>query len=366
VQVDPRAAATRLDLAALLAQSGRSNEVRAVLDDLIKLDPANMDAHQALFRLQLGQRQLADARRTAEEVRRLRPDLALGPFFVALIDEAEKKTDAARAGYERALQLQPEAVEPFTALVRLEMNSGGAARALQRVDTAIAKDAGNLLALNLRGELLMTQKRHTEAVAAFDATIDRSPKWWQPYRGKALTQMASGQNDAAIATLKAGGTASAGSVELASDLAALYQRLGRYDDAIAVYEDLNRRHPQLLVAANNLAMLLVSNRSDRASLDRAARLADTLARSREPSFINTRGWVRYKRGEVRESLPLLQQAVDNAPAVPLLRYHLGMAQYAAGDRTNAAKNLELALKSGTAFNGAEEARRTLEAARGKV
>ena len=47
------------------------------------------------------------------------------------------------------------------------------------------------------------------------------------------------------------------------------------------------------------------------------------------------------------------------PDAALARYHLGMAQSAAGDDTDARDNLTRAVNSGTQFVGLDEARATL-------
>ena len=114
-----------------------------------------------------------------------------------------------------------------------------------------------------------------------------------------------------------------------------------------------------MAALNNLAMLLVSYRTDQASLDRAQQLTARLAHVGEPAILNTRGWVKFKRGEYQESLPLLQEAVDKSPESPLMRYHLGMAQLRTGNRAAARQNLEAAVASGRSFHGVSEAQAAL-------
>ena len=128
-----------------------------------------------------------------------------------------------------------------------------------------------------------------------------------------------------------------------------------------MYENIISREPGSVAAANNLAMLLVSYRTDASSLERAEQLTGKLSQASEPSILNTRGWVKFKRGEFQESLSLLQQAVDKSPDSPLMRYHLGMAQLKTGDRASAEKNLEAAVHSGRQFHGAKEAQAALEA-----
>ena len=94
-----------------------------------------------------------------------------------------------------------------------------------------------------------------------------------------------------------------------TDLALLHERRGEHAAAIDAYEDLLRRNPDEDRAANNLAMLLVAHRSDRASLERAWQLAARFSTSTNPAYLDTAGWVLVKRGEVGPALRLLEQAV---------------------------------------------------------
>jgi tetratricopeptide (TPR) repeat protein len=143
------------------------------------------------------------------------------------------------------------------------------------------------------------------------------------------------------------------------DLAALQERLGHPEESIRVYEDLVKRDPKADLAANNLAMLLATYRKDAKSLARAKELTTRFANSSVPAFVNTAGWVEYKLGNYPAAIPLLQSASDKDPESPQLRYMLGIAQYRAGRRADALKNLEGAVGAGKTFAGIDDARAAL-------
>ena len=107
----------------------------------------------------------------------------------------------------------------------------------------------------------------------------------------AAAELAAGRTEDSIKTLQDGIKASNGAPLLVADLAGLDERLGRVDAAIAQYEGLVKGDADSIVAANNLAMLLVTYRTDKPSLDRARALAERFASSRNPTLIDTWGWV---------------------------------------------------------------------------
>lgn len=359
-QANPADHQVRLELAQLLMQSGRPEQARPVLEQLASEKPDDIAAQEALFRVQASARDLVAARATAASVTRVHPELPLGPYLEGLVNESEQKQEAAAAAYARALEIQPSAAEPLTALVRIDIARKQPTQALARLDKVIASQPENVIARNLKGELLTSMKQIDPAIAVFNEAIVKAPKWWMPYRGLALAQLSGKHTDAAIETLERGMKNTDGITALGTDLAALYERVGRPDDAIRTYETMVTREPDSVAALNNLAMLLVNYRSDQTSLDRAQQLTGKLAKVSAPTILNTRGWVKFKRGEYQESLPLLQEAVEKSPESPVMRYHLAMAQLRTGDKAAARENLEVALKSGNSFMGAKEAQSALE------
>jgi predicted Zn-dependent protease len=187
-----------------------------------------------------------------------------------------------------------------------------------------------------------------------------APDWWPAYRDLAEAQAASGDVAAALASYEAGIKATDYQPELVVGLAALYEHQRRIDEALAAYERLRQRRPDLVLAANNLAMLLVTYRSDQPSLDRARDLAAGLAHASNGALLDTYGWVQLKRGEIAAALATLERAAVLSPGSAAIRCHLGVAQFRAGETGKARATLEAALSGRAEFAGREEARSVLE------
>jgi predicted Zn-dependent protease len=122
---------------------------------------------------------------------------------------------------------------------------------------------------------------------------------------------------------------------------------------------LHQSNPRSPLAANNLAMLLATYKSDRASLEEARELTWSFSASTDPSLLDTAGWVQLKLGESDQALSILDKAAQRAPDSHVIRYHLGMAELGAGERKRARTDLEFALGDGASFAGAEDARKAL-------
>ena len=359
VQANPTDPDARMDLAQLLAQTGKVDQARPILEQLAHDEPNNPVVLENLFRAQASLKDYTAARITAETVVKLHPDKAMGYYFSGLIDEATKHPDAAIDEYEHALKVEPNVAEPLAALVRLEVSQKQPKRALAYLDATIRDLPKHAVARNLRAEVLLTQGQIPEAIAEYKRALATAPKWGVLYRGLAKAQLMSKNTTAAIATLRDGVEQTGYEPALVTELGALYEQQDRSDDAIALYDDWLKHNPKSVLAANNLAMLLVNYRTDRDSLNRAVKLSEQLATSDEPAVLDTRGWVQYKAGDYAEATQLLTRAVDKAGNSPTLRYHLGMAQLKNGDRDGARQSLEAALAGNRSFSGADEARTAL-------
>lgn len=168
------------------------------------------------------------------------------------------------------------------------------------------------LALAVRGASLAAEQRHEEAVALFAASEDavRADPSLQLQYGYALEQ--------------------AGRLEQAE---ALYRQL---------WADVGAP-----VAANNAAYVMVRRHGpdDAEALEEAMRLAEQAveAAPRAPGFRDTLGWIALLRGREDKALTLLRQAIKAMPEEPEVHYHLGRAEFAAGNARLARLHLQAAV-----------------------
>ena len=195
----------------------------------------------------------------------------------------------------------------------------------------------------LLGSVQAATNARDQAIKSFQTAIDKQPKDVSGYR--ALSDMYLSQKDAASAlkTLQAGLKQQPDSPTLQMALAGVYELTGKYDDAISAYEKLLTQQPGSLIAANNLASLLVDHRSDKASIERAQVLVKDLRQSPVAQFKDTIGWVSYKAGDYKAAIPALQGAVEALPDLAVIRYHLGMSYLASGQNGKAAEEFKTAL-----------------------
>ncbi|HLZ99650.1 MAG TPA: tetratricopeptide repeat protein [Steroidobacteraceae bacterium] len=360
VEANPGDAGLRLDLAQLLAQLNKPEQSKAILTYLVKEQPNNIEALDSLFRVSAATKDFETARSAAEGLVAAQPKMGAGYLYEGMLAEEAKHNDEALRLYGQAAALQPDALEPLQAQIRLLVATKRLPEALRRLDDLTAADPKNAFAPNIKGDVLLTQKDLAGAQGAFKIAIERAPAWFAPYRGLAAAQAAAKDTDAALATLRKAESAVAQPEPVGIEIASYLEGIGRPQEAIREYDAIVRRNPGSDVAANNLAMLLVTYGKDAASLDRAKSLSARFADSSNPSFLDTYGWVLFKHGEAAASVPVLQRVASKSPDAPVVLYHLGMAQSQSGSTAQALDNLTRAVKSGAKFSGLDEAKATLD------
>lgn len=348
----------QVDLGQLLTRTQRAEQAVTLLEGTVKDNPSMLAARTALIEAYLSKGDLAAARGAAEQLESQRPELPVGWYLAGLIAERQHRLEDAQREFESALQARPSDRDALAALARVEIAGGHSAQALALVRGAIERSPANAELHELLGELCLGLKSYPEASDALRDAVRLAPGWWLPYQRLALAKLAVNDANGALAAYEAGVKATA-EPALAAGLAEAYAQQGRVDDAVRQYEALLKQTPSLAVAANNLAMLLVTYRTDQASLDRARDLTTPFATSDVAALLDTYGWVRLRRGEMTEALPALQRAVQEAPGAKVMLYHLGMAYLKAGQQDKARTNLEAALADGSSFSGTQDARLAL-------
>jgi tetratricopeptide (TPR) repeat protein len=360
VDVDPKDYAARLDLGQLLAQLGKPDQAKPVIDELVKQRPDNVTALDTQFKIAMAMNNHQAAKISADALVSIDPKAALGYFYQGDVAESEKRLNEALRLYESAAETQPDAAEPMQAVARILVKLNREPEALKRLDDSATRFPALPTPANIKGDILLTSRQWASAATAFKSAIEREPKWWVPYRGLALAQSSDHDIPAAVATLQLGIAKTDRPDVLDAQLASILEGQGKNDDAIRLYEDALRKDPHSDVAANNLAMLLITYKTDQPSLDRAKQLSQGFLASSNAEYIDTYGWVLYKRGESAAAVAALQAALSKTPDSPVSLYHLGMAQASAGQPDEARVNLSRSLKSGRNFTGKDEAKATLD------
>jgi tetratricopeptide (TPR) repeat protein len=357
---DPADAAVRLELGQFLAQSGRAEQAAALLTDTVRADPDNLQVREALVRADLAAGDFAAAASAARDLETLRPDDVAGPYLAGLADQGLKRLDEAQQEFEKARAIDPKAFEPLNALARLQTARGQASQAIALVQSAIeAAGPKSAIHLNLLGEIYLANKDVARAIQTFTQATTIAPRWWSPYYNLAQARYANRDVAGAIAAYESAVGIAPTEPQPVIQLALLYESQGRIDEAIARYTELNRRVPRLPLAARDLAVLLVTYKTDRPSLDRARDLTAAFATSNNGTLLDSNGWVHFKRGEFADALPVLERAAERDPDESVIRYHLAMAQLRAGEADRARTNLQAALSGSAQHAWTADARSAL-------
>jgi tetratricopeptide (TPR) repeat protein len=355
----PRDTGVRDQLAQLLMSTRRPDQAVALLEDSVRIAPKDSAVRVALIQAYLGKKDFAQAHKGAADLKTMTPDSATGFYLEGMADVGENKLDEGQKEFEKALALQPRAFDTLSALVRLHVARKQPVEALVLLNSAVERDPKSAPILNLLGELYFAQHDDTHAFDAWTRALAIAPQWWVLHRNIGFAKLSASDVPGSITEYEAALKAAPAEMQLVSELGAIYETHGRVEDAISLYDGAYRRYPHVPAVANNLAMLLVNHRTDRASLDRARDLTADFASSTDGTLLDTNGWVRFKRGEYSEALPVLGRAVDRAPNSKEIRYHLGMAELHAGETDRARADLETAVSGASKFYGADEARTTL-------
>ncbi len=365
VTLYPNQVEAKRSLAVLDSRSARYEQARARLDDLLKQYPDDLEALDMLMMVNLVTKNWPEAERTLQRLQQTAKESVLAYMAEGRLHEAQARYERAIASYERATVVAPTDSDPLLSLVKLEVAQGRLKQAKARLAAMIEKQPDHLYAHGLLGELYVIGGDHRGADAHFERATTLNPKWITPWLSWGSVWLNQKQFDQARAVVTNGLKVNAESEELHMLLASVHSTQGHVDEAISAYNATLRLNPKNLLAANNLAVLLVDHKGDSESLQQAFSLSRDFEKEvPHPLFLDTLGWVRFKMGQREEAIRLLKYAVAKFPDASVLNYHLGIAFFHSGKSAEARTHLSKSLKGTDQFDGRQEAEQVLAQLRG--
>jgi tetratricopeptide (TPR) repeat protein len=289
---------------------------------------------------------------------------------LAAVALAESKVDEAISFYNSALAIDSASFNSLRGLINIYAAQNQLGQAHARVDQAISAQPNNASLHFLKGQVYGFERNAEGAETEFRRSLEIDPNYLASYSALGALFVNTNQQERAIAEYTK-------IVERRPDNAAAYTLIGmlemnrqNVDAAIDNYRKALAHDDNAVFAANNLAWLYAVY--GKGNLDEAVRLAQSAVQAAPgvSSFVDTLGWVYYKKGLYGAAAEQLKKAVavdeaaarkNNGTPSPAYHYHLGVALAATGDKTSARREIQSALRLSekTKFPEADDARKTL-------
>ena len=381
----------RLNLSKLFLLQERVSEATAMLDEVLKEDPKNIDAHYLKGRLYLVSGNASEAALRFRMVTDEHPEHLEGYIGLANAHALDKDYDLALDVLKKALKNAPNSAKVLKEMVQVNVLKKDSKAAEENLKQIISLDPYNLGSIAGLGDFYLSMNRYEEAMAQYQLLKDNKTETSLGYLKVAQALTRQNKIDKAIGELETGYEKAAKSSVFITSIGQLYLKQGKKQEAIEkfteavtmdpknelawltlgnIYEsgrefekamDLYRNflthHPNSWSAANNLAFLLSELGQSKTSLEEAlgfAQRAETLNPG-SPLVQDTIGWIYYKKGEFAKAEEKVAQAIEKMPNNDAICYHLGAIFHDLGKSKEAGENLKKALAANIDFLGRQHA-----------
>lgn len=359
IEIQPDHPTASNELAELLARSGDASQAEEVLRRKLEVSPDDRRTASNLVEALLLQGETDAAEEEARILAEMGDPSGLAEFQLGRVMQAKQSPDEAIEAYKQALEKNPKASRALQGLTQALVQQGRAAEAIDYLNDYIAEYPDESSAMLLLGAVHGGQNDKDAAAEQFEKVIELQPQANRAYAS--LASLYPDDQEKRIRIYERGRSANPTDATLGLLLAGEYERKQDWEKAIQVYESLVEADANNNLAVNNLAALLLDQRTAVADHQRALELARRFADSEQPALVDTLGWAYYRTGDYASAVRYLEVANAGAQQIPVLRYHLGMAHMKNNNPVRAREELEKALELAQAdFVGIDEARAALD------
>ena len=318
---------------------------------------------------QIQLKNLTAARQDFESARQIAPYDPGVYNNLAFLSLAENKPDEALAAFENALKVDATNFIALNGIITQYAKTQQLDKAHARIDQVLGAYPNVAWLHYLKGQVYGYQHNVQAAEAELRRALEINPNYLDAYSSLAALFINSNQADRAIEEYR--------KILAIRPDAMIYTLIGMLEDARQNYDAAIDNYRKALTidqnnafAGNNLSWNYAMY--GKGNLDEAVRLAQTVVQ-RNPNvatFVDTLGWVYYKKNLYGAAVEQLKKAVDldeaaaraanNSPSATYY-YHLGMALKGKGDKEGSRRALETALRLADKrpFPYQEEARKSL-------
>ena len=342
VKIEPRYTPAKLALGDLQLARGESAGAVQTAEEILQRDPTNLPARlmRATGLMRMGETQKAREEITTEL--KLYPKSNDVVFELGQLEFIEKNYKQAEAAFQALLQANDPRGLPGVMESKVAQSQWDQAIQIAQSQLKQSPDRADYrLAL---AKIYFRAGKYADSASQYQMLIDKNPKVSELYvRLGEAKENGQDMNGAIDAFKKAKELDSANYLPVL-ELALLYNRVGRDEEARKTYEDVIKLQPDNVEALNNLAYIKADNGVD---LDQALAYAQRAQQKRpnDPNVIDTLALIYIHKNLTDDSLRMLRDLVSKTPTNATFHLHLALALYQKGDRPEAKKELETALRN---------------------
>ncbi len=259
--------------------------------------------------------------------------------------------EQAQQALDRMLDLRPGPDAYARASYLFELRGDQRAQAaMQAAHDEARTDADRAFASYYLGELAWNSGRLAEALAAYEQSLAEDPAWVPAIAGRAKVRAAQGDVPGALADYRTA-VGRLPQPQLLVELGELLEATGDAAGAQEQYAVVRATQRLYAESGQDVDTELALFEADHGTPEAAVSSAERAYRKRPDAILtqDAYAWALHAAGRDVEALPIARAAGRTGLVSPLLDYHLGVIEAAAGDRTAAVAALGRALEH-PAFN----------------
>lgn len=297
-------------------------------------------------------------------------EVARGDAYAALGKQAE-----AKAAYEQAVKLSPDAPLALIGLAKIAYFAKDVEGATRMIDQAIAKNPQSTEALVAKADLLRAQNKNDEALAAYDAALKIKPDHLQNRIAKANLDIAMRRFDEAAKEIEAARKLAPAAPTVSYAQALLDFSQGKHQPALESIQQVLKVAPEHMpsvllagaiqyalgsneqaeqyvkryIAANPgnpyasklLASILLKNNDPQRALA-VLNPAIQQAQGTDSQLLSLAGESYMRSRDFPKATEYFEKASVLSPETPMIRTALGMSKLAQGENASGMAELEMA------------------------
>jgi tetratricopeptide (TPR) repeat protein len=344
LRLDPHHRPAKLAWAGLALTRGEPASAAAAAAEVLNEDSTNLAARLIHSSALVKMSEPKKAREDLAILLQMYPASNDGREQLAELDFLEHRYQDAETGFRGLLQAND--IRGAPGLLKTEIAQGQFQLAVELANDQVKRWPERVDSRLALAETLVAAGSYSAAAAQFQMLIyqaarDKTPKSPVLYLQMGEAKLGGGDIPGALAAFQTARQLALSDARPVLDLALLYDRTGRSEQARKEYEIVIQLQPENATALNNLAYLEAEEGVD---LDQALAHAQR-ARQKLPADLDvedTLALVYIRKNLTSDGIRMLRDLVSRKPASAPFHLHLALALYQQGDRPSAKRELETA------------------------